>query len=72
VVLSLQLPFAVIPLVRFCTNRGLMGELRLPGWLQASSWLCAAAIVLINLSLLSTMLGSFSPWPWLPRMAGHG
>jgi manganese transport protein len=72
VVLSLQLPFAVIPLVRFCTHRGLMGELRLPGWLQASSWLCAAAIVLINLSLLSTMLGSFSPWPWLPRMAGHG
>ena len=58
VVLSLQLPFAVIPLVHFCTRRGLMGELRAPLWLQGISWLCAAAIVVINLSLLSAVVAS--------------
>jgi manganese transport protein len=58
VVLSLQLPFAVIPLVHFCGQRGLMGELRSPAWLQALSWLCAAVIVLINTSLLLALLRS--------------
>ncbi|MFN7899590.1 MAG: Nramp family divalent metal transporter [Synechococcaceae cyanobacterium] len=56
VVLSLQLPFAVIPLVHFCGRRGLMGELRSPIWLQMLSWLCAAVIVLINVSLLLALL----------------
>jgi manganese transport protein len=56
VVLSLQLPFAVIPLVWFCGRRGLMGELRAPLWLQAVGWLCAGVIVMINLSLLSAVL----------------
>jgi manganese transport protein len=72
VVLSLQLPFAVIPLVQFCTRRGLMGELRAPGWLQGLSWLCAAAIVIVNVSLLSTVLASIRPWQWLTAMASHG
>ena len=56
VVLSLQLPFAVIPLVWFCGRRGLMGELRAPLALQAAGWLCASVIVIINLSLLSAVL----------------
>lgn len=55
VVLSLQLPFAVIPLVHFCSQRGLMGALRAPLWLRGVSWLCAAAIVMINLSVLITL-----------------
>ena len=56
VVLSLQLPFAVIPLVWFCGRHGLMGELRSPLWLQVAGWLCASVIVSINLSLLSSVL----------------
>ncbi len=56
VVLSLQLPFAVIPRVWFCGRRGLMGELRSPLWLQFAGWLCASVIVSINLSLLSSVL----------------
>ena len=52
VVLSLQLPFAVIPLVWFCGRRGLMGELQAPRWLLGLAWACAALIVLINGSLL--------------------
>lgn len=56
VVLSLQLPFAVIPLVHFCGQRGLMGALQSPRWLQGISWLCAAAIVVMNGSLLWSLV----------------
>jgi len=52
VVLSLQLPFAVIPLVSFCGRRGLMKSLQAPRWLQATGWICAGLIVCLNLSLL--------------------
>lgn len=58
VVLSLQLPFAVIPLVVFCGRRGLMADLTAPRWLQLISWCCAAVIVLINGSLLLAVLRS--------------
>jgi manganese transport protein len=60
VVLSLQLPFAVIPLVLFCGRRGLMGDLTTPHWLQLIGWCCAALIVLINGSLLVAVLRSLA------------
>jgi manganese transport protein len=56
VVLSLQLPFAVIPLVAFCGRPGLMGELCSPRWLQGLGWASAAVIVWINGSLLWAVL----------------
>ena len=72
VVLSLQLPFAVIPLVQFCSRSGLMGALRAPIWLQGISWLCAAMIVIVNTSLLTSVVGSIRPWEWIPITAIHG
>jgi manganese transport protein len=42
VILSLQLPFAVIPLVIFTSNRRLMGEFVNPFWLKAVAWLVAS------------------------------
>jgi manganese transport protein len=52
VVLSAQLPFAVIPLVLFTASRAKMGELAIPRWLAAVAWAVAAVIVLLNLKLL--------------------
>ncbi|MCG5029671.1 divalent metal cation transporter, partial [[Ruminococcus] torques] len=52
VVLSMQLPFAVIPLVRFVSQRRLMGELVAPRWLAATAWVIAAVLVGLNLKLL--------------------
>ena len=52
VVLSLQLPFAAIPLVLFCSRPELMGPLKTPRWLLVASWVCVALIVLINATLL--------------------
>ena len=58
VVLSLQLPFAVLPLVWFCSRRNLMGDLRAPNWLLLLAWITAAVIVVINSALLLSLAGS--------------
>ena len=48
VVLRLQLPFAVLPLVAFTGSRRLMGSMAAPRWLIALAWGIAAVIVLLN------------------------
>ncbi len=48
VILSLQLSFAVIPLVLFTGNRKKMGEFVNAPWLQALSWFVAALIAGLN------------------------
>jgi manganese transport protein len=52
VVLSLQLPFAVVPLVRFTTDRKLMGELVAPRWVAVLAWAVTAVIITLNIKLL--------------------
>jgi manganese transport protein len=52
VVLSLQLSFAVIPLVMFTASRAKMGDLVAPRWLVAFAGLIAAIIVVLNVKLL--------------------
>lgn len=52
VVLSLQLPFAVIPLVMFTSDRRVMGEFVNPRWLKVLAGSVATLIVGLNLWLL--------------------
>jgi manganese transport protein len=52
VVLSLQLPFAVWPLVRFTSDRAKMGAFANPGWLKALAYAVAAVISALNVWLL--------------------
>jgi manganese transport protein len=52
VILSLQLPFAVIPLLRFTSDRAKMGDLVCPRWLAATAWAMAALIVALNAKLI--------------------
>ncbi|AWB25650.1 divalent metal cation transporter [Methylobacterium currus] len=56
VVLSMQLPFAVIPLVRFVSDKNKMGVFVIPAWLRILSWAIAAVIVVLNLKLLADTL----------------
>jgi manganese transport protein len=59
VILSLQLPFAVFPLVMFVGNRKKMGELVAPWWLLALAWPVAIVIAVLNVYLLwQTVMGS--------------
>ena len=60
VVLSMQLPFAVIPLVQFTSDRAKMGGFANPGWLKWLAWAIAAVIVTLNLKLLATFFGILS------------
>jgi manganese transport protein len=52
VILSLQLPFAVIPLVLFTADRRKLGALTAPRWLTAFAALIAAIIVVLNVKLV--------------------
>jgi manganese transport protein len=52
VILSLQLSFAVVPLVQFTSDRVKMGEFANPGWLKALSWSAAVFIAGLNAWLL--------------------
>ncbi|GEO36391.1 divalent metal cation transporter MntH [Skermanella aerolata] len=52
VVLSLQLSFAVIPLVTFTSSRAKMGALVAPRWLVIFAGVIAAVIVALNVKLL--------------------
>ena len=51
-ILSLQLSFAVIPLVLFTGSRKWMGEFANGPWLQRLAWTTAGAIVVMNAWLL--------------------
>src|SRR5690242_16918636 len=57
VVLSLQLSFAVIPLILFTGDRRKMGEFTNAAWLQVLAWATAAAIVVLNVKLLLDSVG---------------
>jgi manganese transport protein len=52
VILSLQLPFAVVPLVKFTSDRGLMGSFVNGTALKVAAWTVSAIIILLNLKLL--------------------
>ena len=52
VILSFQLPFAVIPLVQFTGDRRKMGEFANSRFTSAVAWIVAAAIVAFNAELL--------------------
>jgi manganese transport protein len=61
VILSLQLSFAVVPLVLFVSNRGKMGEFVVTGWLRALAWVTTGLIVLLNVKYLADWAG-LSAW----------
>jgi manganese transport protein len=52
VVLSFQLPFAVVPLVQFTSSRRLMGEFANSRLIAVVAWFVAAVIVIFNAELL--------------------
>jgi manganese transport protein len=59
VILSLQLSFAVVPLVQFTAERAKMGEFATGSALRGLAWLTAVAIIGLNAWLL---LGTFRGW----------
>jgi manganese transport protein len=66
VILSLQLPFATIPLIHFTSDRRKMGDFVNPRWVKLVAWVVALIIVGLNAKLvydeLSGALGTGRPW----------
>lgn len=52
VMLSLQLPFAMVPLVMFTANNKKMNGLAAPRWLTWAAWIITMIIVALNLKLI--------------------
>ncbi len=67
VILSLQLSFAVIPLIHFTSNRRNMGEFATPWWGQLLAWTTAAIIVALNAKLVWDKIGE-----WVAMAAESG
>jgi manganese transport protein len=69
VVLSLQLPFATIPLIHFTSDPQKMGVFANRTWVKSVAWTIAAIIVALNLKLvfdeLSGWLGNSPAWIWV-------
>jgi manganese transport protein len=61
VVLSMQLGFAVWPLMRFTGEKTKMGEFVNPVWIKILGWTTAVIIVVLNLKLLADTFG-FTDW----------
>jgi manganese transport protein len=59
VVLSLQLSFAVFPLVKFTSEKAKMGEFVNPAWLKALSYAVAVLIAGLNVWLLVQTFGGW-------------
>jgi manganese transport protein len=59
VILSLQLSFAVVPLVQFTSEKGKMGEFANRWILKSAAWVVAVVIIGLNAWLL---LGVFREW----------
>lgn len=60
VILSLQLPFAVVPLAWLTGDRARMGDLVSPAWLRGLAWVIALVIVALNLTLLAGVVAGLA------------
>jgi manganese transport protein len=60
VVLSFQLPFAIVPLVHFTSNPRRMGEFASRGWLKFLAWACGIVVVGLNAVLIYQYEGKWA------------
>jgi manganese transport protein len=59
VVLSVQLGFAVIPLIHFVSDKVTMGQFTIRPFIKGLSWACAALLVWLNTKLVVEEVGPF-------------
>ena len=65
-ILSMQLPFAIIPLIHFTSDPARMGKFASPPWVRILAWVTAVVIVGLNLRLaymsIDDWLTAAGPW----------
>jgi manganese transport protein len=68
VVLSMQLGFAVWPLMRFTGEKAKMGKFANPWWIKVLGWTTAMIIIILNAKLL---VDTFVPASIMQAFFGH-
>ena len=70
VILSMQLPFAVIPLIHFTSDRQRMGSFANALWVRLLAWLAAAVIIALNIRLAAAAISDWldAAGPWKPMV----
>ncbi len=66
VILSLQLGFAVIPLIQFVSDKNKMGEFAISKTVKFFAWLSAIVILVLNFKLVLDTLND-----WQDKLSGH-
>ena len=72
VVLSIQLGFAIVPLIHFVSDKEKMGEYAIKPLMKSLAWLCAAIIIALNIKLVWGSVGDFynsNPDNWWAKAA---
>ena len=59
VILSMQLGFAIIPLLHYVSDKKRMGEFAIGFWAKLGGWLSAAIIVTLNVNLVVQQVGGW-------------
>ncbi len=59
VILSLQLGFAVIPLIHFVSDKSTMGEFAIKSWVKILAWMVASILVYLNANLVFDFAKAF-------------
>ncbi|MFD1471952.1 Nramp family divalent metal transporter [Companilactobacillus mishanensis] len=57
VFLSIALPFAIIPLVLFTSDKKIMGEFANKNWVKYTSWFATIVLILLNIYLILQTVG---------------
>jgi len=69
VILSMQLPFAIVPLIKLTSDRSKMGPFANKQWVQILAWIIAVVIIALNVRLVYETIAEWiaeSPNPlWL-------
>jgi len=60
VILSLQLPFAVVPLIKFTSSKTKMGPFVSKLWVQIAAWVIAGVIIVLNVVLVVQEIGAWT------------
>jgi manganese transport protein len=63
VILSLQLGFAVIPLIHFVSDKKTMGEFAIKFWVKNLAWIVASILVFLNANLVFDFAKAFLVGP---------
>lgn len=59
VILSMQLPFAIVPLIHFTSDRTRMGSFANRAWVKVLAWTTAVIIIALNIRLAVMVIGGW-------------